>query len=128
MARVLVIDDDDRVRTWMRTVLEGAGHEVVEAADGEEGIRAARRQAVDLTFCDIFMPVREGLETIRDLRRDFPALPIVAMSGGGYGGQIDMLPVAELLGVTRTLEKPFGTQAVLDAVREALAGPPRGGQ
>src|SRR5262245_23961125 len=62
MASVLVIEDDPQVRAVLRAVLEGAGHQVLEAADGAQGLATVRRRAVDLVFCDLFMPGKEGLE------------------------------------------------------------------
>jgi CheY-like chemotaxis protein len=122
MARVLVVDDDEQIRSILRAILETAGHQVTEAADGAEGFRCAGREPADLVFCDLFMPGQDGLETIRDLRRDFPALPVVAMSGGGYGGELDLLPAARLLGANVALRKPFNPESVLNAVRQALKG------
>lgn len=82
MARILIIDDNDDLRTVICGVLESAGHEVVQAADGVQGIELQRRSPVDLAITDILMPEKEGVETIRDLAREFPALRIIAMSGG----------------------------------------------
>src|SRR5262249_44040719 len=115
MARVLVVDDEAQVRGLLRTILEPAGHHVLDAGDGAEALRVVRREGVDLVFCDLFMPGQDGLETIRDLRRDFPGLPVVAVSGG-CDGRIDLLPVARLLGAAQTLKKPFRPESVLDAV------------
>jgi CheY-like chemotaxis protein len=117
---VLVIDDDVAVRAVLRDLLEMAGFEVVEASDGAEGIRTFRRQRADLIFCDVFMPERDGLETITELRRDFPGVKVIAMSGGGFGGSLDLLPVARALGAAAVLHKPFGRAAVLAAVERAL--------
>jgi CheY-like chemotaxis protein len=122
MARVLVVDDEEVVRSLLHSVLEPAGHQVLDASDGAEALRVVRRESVDVVFCDLFMPGQDGMETIRDLRRDFPGVPVVAISGGGYGGRVDLLPVARLLGAAQALKKPFRPESVLDAVRQALAG------
>jgi CheY-like chemotaxis protein len=74
MASILLIDDDPHVRAFLRILLDGSGHSVAEAADGEEGILACRRQRFDLVLCDLDMPVKDGLATIAELRRDFPGL------------------------------------------------------
>ena len=72
MARIHVIDDDGQVRGAVRRILERAGHTVLDAADGEAGIRVQREQPTNLIITDIFMSERDGIETIRQLRREFP--------------------------------------------------------
>jgi DNA-binding response OmpR family regulator len=121
--RVLVIDDSAWVREVVRLMLEAAGHEVRVAADGEEGLRAFRRDRADVVLCDLFMPGKEGLETIREFRRDHPGVPVVAMSGGATRGGVDMLPVARSLGACRILPKPFDRASVLAAIEGAVRGP-----
>jgi CheY-like chemotaxis protein len=122
VACILVIDDSDGVRSVLRAALEAAGHQVVEARDGAEGLKAFRQQLTDLVFCDIFMPGKEGLATIRELRREFPDVKIIAMSGGGFNGTMNMLPLAARLGAAQLLDKPFGSAAALAALERALAG------
>jgi DNA-binding response OmpR family regulator len=123
MARVLIIDDDDNVRHLLRYILEREGYEVGDAQDGREGIRQHRSASADLLIIDLFMPEQEGLETIRELRRDDPAVKIIAISGRGRMGAANFLHVAERFGASRTFEKPFEVQEVLDTVRELLASP-----
>src|SRR6266480_7062891 len=83
VARILVMDDDELLRGALRVVLEAAGYEVIEAADGDAGLRLQREQAADLVLVDIFMPERDGLEVIRALRAEIPEPKIISMSGGG---------------------------------------------
>jgi CheY-like chemotaxis protein len=125
MASILLIDDNVWLRRALRGTLEGAGHEVEEAGNGAEGIQAFRRRPSDVLFCDLFMPDKDGLETIRELRGEFPAVKVIAMSGGGFAGTMDLLPVARLLGAVQVLPKPFDREAVLAAVEEALRAPRR---
>jgi CheY-like chemotaxis protein len=128
MARILIVDDDRDVRGLLRLILQIAGHQVLEAADGVEALCFLRSVGVDLVFCDLFMDGKDGLQTIREARRDFPGVPVVAMSGGGLGGKVDLLGIARLLGATLTLRKPFARQEALDAVEQALPrGAPVGG-
>ena len=115
MAHILVTDDDLEIRQLLCLLLRRDGHEVVEAADGAEALRALREAPFDLLLCDLVMPNKEGLETIRAARRAFPGLRIVAMSGGMRGGR-DFLKVARLLGADAVLAKPFSGQELLDAV------------
>lgn len=123
MASVLVIDDDDMVRTMLLRSLARGGHEAVGARDGLEGVARFRETPCDVVITDIFMPNQEGLATIMELRRTFPHIRIIAISGGGARASLDVLPVAEALGACRTLRKPFTPQEVLDVVRDVLEAP-----
>src|SRR5437879_3859788 len=118
MPNVLIADDNDCLRFAPRRVLEQAGHRVREAADGAQALRALRREPADLLVCDLFLSGAGGLEVLRAVRRDHPGLPVVAVSGGSSHGQDDVLRAAEYLGAARTLRKPFGMQALLEAVEE----------
>jgi len=120
MSRILVIDDDKFVRTSIRAVLESAGHEVSDAGDADTGIRQQHLTPFDVAIVDLVMPQKEGLETIRELRRDYPDLAIIAISGGGAIVKKNFVEAAELFGATSTLEKPFGGEELLGAVLNAL--------
>jgi CheY-like chemotaxis protein len=127
MSRILVIDDDDLVRVTMKRMLEAGGHEVALAVDGIDGIRRFRAQSFDLVICDIFMPNKEGVETLRELQRVAQAIPIVTMSGGspvplgnGAPSGVDYLRMSAMLGATRTLSKPFSSRDLLAVVQECL--------
>lgn len=123
MARILVIDDDDELRTVLRVALEVAGHQVREAADGAQGIKTFQQWPAELILCDVVMPEKEGLETIRELRRRWADVKIVAMSGGAFGGTMDFLPLAKKFGAARILKKPFDMRTLWDVLEEALQGP-----
>jgi CheY-like chemotaxis protein len=123
MTRVLVVDDDVQVRTYLRMVLKSADYEVAEAGNGDEAVEGFRRQRADVVLCDLFMPGRDGLEAIRHLRGEFADVRIVAMSGGALGGRLDLLPVADFFGAVALLRKPFDRATVLAAVERALCGP-----
>lgn len=120
LRRILVIDDDAQVRVMLRWLLEGAGYEVVDAPDGQEGVRLFRQQPADLVITDIFMPEKDGLEVIQELTRDFPEVKIIAISGGGQTGKVDLLPHAEAFGALRTFQKPLDLRKLLNAVKELL--------
>ena len=120
MARILIIDDEDQPRRMLQQVLIRAGYEVIEARDGNQGLQLFRASPTDLIITDILMPEKEGLETIIDLRREFPAVKIIAISGGGRTGNLNFLEVAKRLGAQRTLQKPFELQEMIAAVRELL--------
>lgn len=120
MAKILIIDDEEQVRLYLRTILEPEGHEVVEAGNGKIGLQLYREEPADLIITDIFMPEKEGLETIMELRRDYPEVKIIVISGGGNRANLDVLPMARRFGALRTLAKPFTRQDMLSAVRDAL--------
>ena len=121
MRRILIIDDNQDVRELMRAVLEGAGYIVDVASDGDSGIEAQRRQPADIVITDIFMPSRDGLETIECLRAEYPDVKLLVVSGGGWMGRVsDYLSTARDIGANAVLAKPFGADALLNAVRGLL--------
>lgn len=120
MTRILVIDDDDLLRGALRVVLEAAGYEVMEAGDGEAGLALHHEHGADLVLVDIFMPERDGLEVIRELCAEIPHPKILAMSGGGQTGQIEILKAATALGASRALRKPFEPRDLLAAIHKLL--------
>jgi len=123
MGRILVIDDDQQLRDVMSRVLQRAGHTVFEAENGRAGMRSYREHGADLIITDIFMPERDGLETILQLRREFPGVKIVAVSGGDRTGRIDLREEARLFGALRTLHKPFAPGELVQVVAEVLEEP-----
>jgi len=102
-------------------MLESKNHEVVEAQNGKVGLRLYRKNSTDLVVTDILMPDKEGIETIRELRRDFPEVKIIAISGGGRLGLERYLKLAKKMGAQRTLEKPFNGNELNEVVRELLS-------
>lgn len=120
MARILVIDDEELVRTTIRMRLEQNGHEVVEAGNGDEGLATLERRPVDLVVTDIIMPEKEGIETIRAIRRRNPEVGIVAISGGGRTSPLDLLSAAKKLGADQALRKPFTGAELMHVVDAAL--------
>jgi DNA-binding NtrC family response regulator len=121
LARILVIDDEENIRTMVQQMLKRAGYDAAAAGDGSEGIRLQREKPADLVITDLIMPGQEGLETIMEIRRSFPRTKIIAISGGGHAGVLDFLPIATQLGALRTLPKPFTHQQLLALVKEVLA-------
>lgn len=107
MAQILIIDDDVTFRQSLTKHLEHAGHEVRQAADGDAGVRAHERRAADVVIVDIFMPGQGGLQTIARLRREWPAVKIVAISGTTQAGAIDVGGHALAVGADQFISKPF---------------------
>jgi len=118
---ILVIDDEQPVRAVLRQMLEKAGYRVEEAPNGAVGMNLLRSHPIDLIITDLFMPEKEGIETMMAVRKDFPQVKIIAMSGGGRMGRLDLLPMAESFGAQRTLVKPFERKELLEAVTAVLA-------
>src|SRR5882762_1005801 len=119
-ATVLVIDDHQDVRISLRRILEAAGHQVLDVADGEMGLHLLGGTHVDVVVTDLFMPGQDGIVTLRRIRKEYPALKVIAISGGGFGGELDLLEDALLLGATAGLHKPIRPDELLRAIRTAL--------
>jgi len=121
MATILVIDDDQEVREFLVTVLERGGHVVTAACNGRDGVTMFRDNPVQVVITDIIMPEKDGIETILDLRREHPALKVIAISGGGRTTPENYLHSARLLGADRAMRKPFKNEDILRAVEELTA-------
>ena len=121
MASILVIDDDEQLRTMLKLVLQLAGYDVIDAGNGDEGLQRYSAQPADLVITDIIMPGKEGLETILELRRRDPLVKIIAISGGGQAGDNQYLRLAKKFGASQVLAKPFSNEEILLAVGELLS-------
>ncbi len=120
MNTILIIDDEAQILALYRAILEREGYRVLESTDGDEGIQICRNESIDLVVTDIIMPGKEGLETILELRKEFPEIGIVAASGGGRLGPDSYLLLAEKMGAQRILSKPFKREDLLNAVSDLL--------
>ena len=112
----MVIDDDPLIREILRIVLRKNGYEIIEAEDGYEALSLQRENPVDLVITDIIMPEKEGVETIREFKRVFPKVKIIAISGGGQAEPGGYLGIARALGADATFMKPFDNQKLTEAV------------
>ena len=122
MARILIIDDDRAVQATIRLLLERAGHSVVVASDGRNGIAIFESEEFDLLFLDIFMPGMDGFETMRVVHQQQPRIPIIVISGNPIpsGSGANFLTMATKLGAVSSLQKPFKPAALLAAVAGCL--------
>ncbi|MCP4577968.1 MAG: response regulator, partial [Deltaproteobacteria bacterium] len=93
--RVLVVDDEKQMRTLLRQMLESAGYEVMEAPSGKVALWLFKEKAADVIVTDLVMPEKEGIEAIMELKRDFPDVKIIAISGGGTGDAGQYLDIAK---------------------------------
>jgi CheY-like chemotaxis protein len=123
MARILIVDDDEQIRKLSATVLERAGFETTSASGGAEALRLYADRPADVVLCDLYMPGKDGLETIRELRQQFPEVKIVAMSGGGSLASGAALRFARNLGARELLPKPFSPEDLLLAVQRLVDAP-----
>jgi DNA-binding response OmpR family regulator len=120
MAWILVIEDDDQIRALLRQILKKEGHEVLEAHEGKKGLRMYRENRPDLVITDMIMPGKDGVETIRELRRWNPDVRIIVVSGGGLISSDFYLDLARRMGVFLTVNKPFTRTEILNAVNRLL--------
>jgi len=116
MAKILVFDDEPSILLMIKKMLEKAGHEVDIALNGRDGMELFEKNKPDLLITDIIMPEKEGLETILELRKKYPELKIIAISGGGRIGPEGYLPSAKRLGADMVFQKPLVQKEFLQAV------------
>jgi CheY-like chemotaxis protein len=119
---VLVIDDNDDFRKLALLWFQIHGIEAEGAANGAQGLELQRARPASVIVTDIFMPEKEGIETIQDLRREFPDAKIIAMTGRESLTDYDVFQVARELGVVKTFKKPFKLDDLVAAVEEISRG------
>jgi CheY-like chemotaxis protein len=124
LAKILIVDDDGAVQATIRILLERAGHDVVAASDGRNGLALFETGDFEVLLLDIFMPGMDGLETMRLVHQRKPLIPIIVISGHPMapdsGSSPDFLTMATKLGAVRSLQKPFKPAALLAAVAGCL--------
>jgi CheY-like chemotaxis protein len=124
VADILVIDDDPAILSVAELLLKRDGHEVVVAREASKGLRALEDEPFDLVIVDIFMPEMDGLETINQVHRLRPGLPVIVMSGYQFETALaprpDFLHMATELGATSSLKKRFRPADLLQAVAACL--------
>ena len=120
MPRILVVDDNASIREAVCEMLEATGYQTVAAENGRLAATIHRTTPVDLLITDLFMPDTDGLEIIYQFRHDFPHVKIIAMSGGGSRGLVELLTVAKKMGAQRTFMKPFAWEDLIAAVQELV--------
>ncbi len=120
MRKVLIVEDEAIVRRMLHRFVTSLGYDVREAEDGRAVLAQCEAWKPDVIFLDIFMPEKDGLETIRALRKTRPGIPIIAMSGGGNIGDMNVLQTARAMGVAKTLAKPIGMHDLEQALAEVM--------
>ena len=116
--RILIVDDNEDMRTMLQAWLQAEGHDVAVAPDGHSALKMLVARPTDILVTDLCMPETDGIETIVAVRKQFPHIPIVAMSGWTSAGGADYLEVAREIGAVKTLKKPFEPAQLSDIVRK----------
>ncbi len=104
-------------------MVEGAGYELLEASEGETGMRMLAEHRPDLVITDLFMPGQDGIVTVRRIRKEFPGVKVIVVSGGDSTGRLDLRKDAEVFGAMASLRKPFAAADLLRTIRDVLALP-----
>ena len=120
-ARVLVVDDHADTRDLLSAILTTEGYEVTLADDGDVALRCYRERAADIVLMDLYMPRRDGVATIRELRAEFPGVVIVAMSGDAGAIWQDALAEARAAGAYLTWRKPIEPWVLLRGLEGLIA-------
>lgn len=127
LGRVLLVDDDPDLREAVRRGLQRLGYSVQTACNGVDAARRLEERLPDVMVLDIVMPVRDGIETLMEVRQRNLDLRVIVVSGGGQITSMDYLGMARLLGASRVLEKPFTLDELDAAIREEMGSRgPRG--
>lgn len=121
MPRILVVDDEEHVRDMVTAMIEPLGYDIVVAKNGAEACDVCKAALVDLIITDIVMPEKNGIDLIMETKKEYPDIPVIAISGGGgITGRYDYLEIAKLVGAKNILEKPFSMEELRSAVDNIL--------
>ncbi len=121
---ILIIEDDIEMRRVLVDLFKNFGYTVGEAANGKEGLELFSKSPFEVVITDLIMPEQEGIETIRQLRKEYLGVKIIAISGGGRGDPEKYLKLAQVLGADQVFTKPFRLVEIADAVEAFLNPPP----
>lgn len=122
MANVLVVDDEAEVRSVVRRMLTGLGHEVWDVDDGVEALKLLETIPFDLVITDMYMVAVDGMELVVRMQQRGFRVPVVAISGGGYKSRDEVLDMAASCGAVATLEKPFSAEQLRATIEPLLNG------
>jgi len=120
VAGILLVEDNDDLRTMLKDALEKRRHYIIEASNGREALSKFKSSATDLVITDLLMPEQDGIGLIMELRKVQPEIKIIAISGGGKIGPSNYLDVAKTLGADAVFPKPFNLKSFIEEV-ERLA-------
>lgn len=120
MKQILVIDDDEKIRTIFARFLRSKGYAVTCAEDGKEGLRLLEAESPDLVITDIMMPNTDGLEVVLSMRAKHSSIPVIAISGGMHAIPMDFLPMVKKFGAVKVFYKPVELEHLLEGIQELL--------
>jgi CheY-like chemotaxis protein len=120
MSSILILDDEPLVRMTLEELIRADGHRPFVASDGPEAMTLFLREDIDLVFCDIVLPSNEGMQTIAEMKRAKPGVPVIAISGAINLDGLDVLELAEKLGADDSLRKPFGRPELAEVLGRFL--------
>jgi DNA-binding response OmpR family regulator len=120
MPRILIVQDDDDFAGLLSDLLVERGYEIVSVKNGNQGLSALALQSFDLVVVDISAPEKEGVETIRSIKKINPGLPVIAMTGGGITSGDQSLNLALSAGASETITKPFRVGKLMIVINEIL--------
>ena len=112
---ILVIDDDDRVRTLLKDILVFGGHQVIEASDGILGMKYLEEGKFDMVLTDLGMPIMNGWEVAKTVKRKTPQIPVGLITGWGINLEDEKIRES---GVDLIIGKPFQVKEILEAVSQ----------
>lgn len=118
--KILIIDDDESIRSVFSRFLSGKGYKVDCAANGRKGLRLIEEEPPDLVVTDIMMPETDGLEVVMAIRDKAFDIPVIAISGGMHAAPMDFLPLAKKFGARKVLYKPVELKDLQSAIEEVL--------
>jgi CheY-like chemotaxis protein len=122
VANVLVVDDEAEVRSVVRRMLAGLGHEVWDVDDGVEALKLLETIPFDLVITDVYMVAVDGMELLVRMQQRGFQIPVVAISGGGYKSREEVLEMAASCGAVATLDKPFTPEQLRLTIEPLLNG------
>lgn len=121
MVKILVVDDEPSVCSMMVAMLEPDGYDMIAADSGVEAVDVCKEVPVDLIITDIVMPNKNGIDLIMQVKKEYPGIPVIAISGGGgIAGRFDYLEIAKLVGADNILKKPFEIEELRSAVSNVI--------
>ncbi len=117
MAHVLLADDIDVMVEAMSAALESEGHLITVARDGDAALELLTKNSFDIAVLDIWMPKKSGLDVLKAIRKHYPKLPVILISGGGPGATLEQATaIGDAYGADRVLYKPFEDEELLSAI------------
>ena len=120
MAGILLVEDDEDLRTMLKRSLEKANYKIIEASNGKEAMKKFKSELVDLVITDLVMPEQDGIGLIMELKKIKSDMKFIAISGGGKAGPANYLSIAETLGANAVFSKPFSINVFLEKVESIL--------